>query len=332
MPSSEQVIYKDAVRLRVATASHGSVLNVGPVRPTRGILTIAFGAPAYIEMAKSLARSLIVHAPEFPRAVVTNSKDPDLDKLFTHKVLYRSEYGTNLRQKMYLDRYSPFDETLFLDSDCLVVRNLDSLWRAFLSVPFGACGYHIMRWGEVNEFLDVDFMLNRFGLAGLPKFNGGAYYFDRSPDAQALFATARDLLSRATELKFADFRGDGPNDEALYSVAMAIHNLTVIDVPGGGMWTPIDKTGPITVDIPKGICTFRKRGRVVTPEVIHFAMFTESLPYLRECMKLRHLEHGTDDISTVQELLLRVTVIRLWLLRKFKGLRRRLQRLAQRKP
>jgi hypothetical protein len=278
-------------------------------------------------MAKSLARSLILHAPALPRAVVTDSRDPGLDSLFTHRIEYRPEYGSNLRQKMYLDKYSPFEETLFLDSDCLAVRGMDALWNAFRSVPFGACGYHIIHAGEVNEFLDVDLMLKHFGLTGLPKFNGGTYYFNTSPEATALFTTARDLLSQATELRFTDFRGDGPNDEALYSVAMAIHNLTVINVENGGMWTPIDKTGPIEVDIPGGICTFVKRGRLVTPDVIHFAMYTESFPYLRECLKLRYLEQGRKPMSPTEELLLRATVVRLWLLRKSKGLRRRLRRL-----
>jgi hypothetical protein len=30
------------------------------------------------------------------------------------------DYGSGVVQKLYLDRYSPFDETLFIDSDCLL--------------------------------------------------------------------------------------------------------------------------------------------------------------------------------------------------------------------
>lgn len=158
-------------------------------------------------MAKSLARSLILHAPTVPRAVVTDSMDPELDRLFTHKIHHRPEYGSNVRQKMYLDKYSPFQETLFLDSDCLAVRDVEAFWNAFRSVPFGVCGVHVMRVGETNEFLDVDFILDHFNLQGIPKFNGGTYYFNRSPEAAALFATTRDVLNRAAQFKGLRRRG-----------------------------------------------------------------------------------------------------------------------------
>ena len=256
---------------------------------SRGILTIAFGRPKYIEMAKSLARSLMWHTPSVPRAVVTDSSDPELHDLFTYRIDYRPEYGTNVRQKMYIDRYSPFEKTLFVDSDSLATRGLNSFWSAFQSVPFGVCGARLLRAGEVDEHLDVDFVMERFGLAGLPKFNGGTYYFNRSREATALFTTARDLLNRSADLKFGDFRGDGPNDESLYSVAMAIHGLTGTDMGDGGMRTLINSTSPLIVDIPRGICTFVKRGRVLTPDIIHFANFTESHLYLKESLKLKQL-------------------------------------------
>lgn len=279
-------------------------------------------------MAKSLARSLMLHAPDLPRAVVTDSQDAELATLFHYTIAHRPQYGSNLRQKMYLDQYSPFERTLFLDSDSLAVRSLDGVWNAFEGVPFGACGYHTLRAGDVDEFLDVDFMLNRFGLKGLPKFNGGVYYFDSSTEAAALFATARDLLQRAAELKFSEIRGDGPNDEALYSVAMAIHGLTATDIPSGGMWTPINKTGPLTVDILASQCAFEKVGRVVTPDILHFAMFAESFPYLRECLKLKYRAMGRGQVSSGELALLRVTVMRLWVLRRWKNLQRRRRRFA----
>ena len=293
---------------------------------TRGILTLAFGSPRYIEMAKSLARSLLLHDPGLPRAIVTDSTDPELATLFTHVLPLRREYGSNVRQKLFLDDYTPFEETLFIDSDCLAVRPLDDFWLAFQDVPFGVCGQRILYAGETDEYLDVGFILRRFHLSGLPKFNGGIYYFRRTLEAIRLFDTARDLMNHATELHFTDFRGDGPADEALFSVAMALHGLTVTDMGLGGMWTPIDATSRLQVDVPNGLCFFTKRGRRLAPHILHAATFTGSLFYLRECAKLRQTP---PHLSRTRELQLRTTAMALWIRCKTAGLARRL-RIVQR--
>jgi hypothetical protein len=70
---------------------------------------------------------------------------------------------------------------------------------------------------------------------------------------------------------------------------MAIHGLTVTDTGNGGMWTPIDATSPIILDVPSGVCRFVKRSRALTPDIIHFATVTDSFAYLQECLKLECL-------------------------------------------
>lgn len=295
---------------------------------SRGILTLAFGKPKFIEMAKALAWSLNLHAPEIPRAIVTDSADAELAELFPQRIEYRADYGSNVRQKMYLDQYSPFDETLFIDSDSLVVRGLGSFWTAFASVPFGTSGDRLLRAGETDAFLDVDVMLKRYGFDSLPKFNGGIYYFKRNAQSAALFSTARELLAKSAEYGFKEFRNDGPNDEALYSVAMAMHGLKLIDMGNAGMWTPINAESSVTVDIPRGICTFVKKGRQVTPDIIHFAGFTGSFIYLRECSKLKNLAHGKGGLSSMEEVALRMEAAKSWRKETSATLRRRIRKLV----
>ncbi len=50
--------------------------------PTRGVLTLAYGHPRFIQQAKYLGMSLELHAPHLPRTVVTDSSDPQLRSLF----------------------------------------------------------------------------------------------------------------------------------------------------------------------------------------------------------------------------------------------------------
>ena len=300
---------------------------------SRGIITLAYGRPRYVEMAKSLARSLILHDPTLMRAIITDSADPELGDLFTYRIDLRPEYGSVSRQMLHLDRYTPFEETLFIDCDSLAVHPLDNFWTAFQSVPFGVCGTRTLSATDTDTdpALDVPFLLNHFHLTTLPRFDGASYYFKRTPEAAALFTTARDLLLHAPELRFTHFQRDGldtgPSDEAIYSVAMAIHGLTVTDMGHGGMWPAIDANIRLALDIPHGICTFVKPGHLFVPDILHLAHFTESLFYLRECARLKHLLNGRTDLTTAEELQLISTASVLWLRRKARSLRQHLRQL-----
>jgi hypothetical protein len=299
---------------------------------SRGILTLAVGKPKYIERAKSLARSLILHDPHLMRGIITDSRDPELGDLFTYRIDLRPEHSFDLRQKMFLDRYTPFEETLFIDSDSLVIHSLDVFWSTFAPVPFGVCGNRTLQAGDTDEALDVPFILDHFKLTSLPKFNGGTYYFKRTPEAAAVFTTARELLDRSTELRFPTVAIGtspyaGPTDEALYSVAMAIHGLTVTNMGPGGMWTAIDSATDLSLDVSKGTCSFVKRGRLVVPDILHLASFCESRIYLRECFLLERLAQGRPKLTRSEELQLTSTAVILWARRKAKRIGQRLRHL-----
>lgn len=265
-----------------------------PRTPSRGVLTIAFGHTSYVGMAKSLGQSLKLHAPSLPTAIVTDSLDPELRQFFTHIIPYRSEFGSDVRQKLYLPQYSPFEETLFIDSDSLVLTNLDSFWKAFEGKYFGVPGWRALRKGEQDPYVEVDFILEHFALDKLPKFNGGAYYFTRSAETNRFFETVQQILVDYKALRFPDFRRDGPNDEAIFAVAMALHGLSATSMGCRGMWTPISSPGPMQLDVLAGSCRFEKEGRMVLPDVVHFAGgYSSCYAYMREREKLRvHMQGG----------------------------------------
>lgn len=253
----------------------------------RGILTLAYGERRFIEQARSLAHSLELHAPGLPRAIVTDSEDPGLRELFT-VIPYRPEFGSGVRQKLYLDLYSPFEETLFIDSDCLVLGDLSSFWQAFAGQAFGVPGFRYLERGSTDPYLDVNHVLDTLQLTRLPKFNGGVYYFNRSAASATFFETARKLLDDWNSLNFQEFRGNGPADEALYSVAMAMRDIAPVFMNPGGMWTPVGYTGRFRLDAIKGSCSFMKEGMLLTPEVIHFpGEYGYLFAYTRERSRLQ---------------------------------------------
>ncbi|MBH8552829.1 hypothetical protein I8751_10705 [Nostocaceae cyanobacterium CENA357] len=254
-----------------------------------GVITYAYGASYYIEMAKSLARSLRLHSPKIPRAIVTdNQHDRELFELFDYVISCKKEYGSNVVQKLHLYDYSPFKRTLYIDSDCIAVRDINFIFDAFKGRSFGVTGDVYLQAGDKDTFINVDDILNRFALTKLPKFNGGLYYFEQSSTAKAVFETALEVLRDWKKLGISAFRGDGPNDERIIAIAMMLHNQTLFQDQGQMMRTPIGLRGSLDVDVITGKSTFQKDSKVVSPALVHFAcVWAEHPVYYREVSKLK---------------------------------------------
>lgn len=260
---------------------------------SRGIITLAYGHERFMEQARSLAHSLQLHAPQLPRTLITDSDNSEIRSQFTEVIPYQPAFGSGVRQKLYLDRYSPYEETLFIDSDCLVLGALDSFWASFAGQYFGVPGFRYLQKGSTDPYFDVDYVMEKLNVTSVPKFNGGSYYFTRSPKATAFFDSARSILDDWRVLRLGQFRRDGPNDETVYSLAMAIHGIGPTFMGSGGMWTPCGYKGQLLLDALNGTCSFEKEGMKLSPEIVHFpGEYMYSFPYVRERARLRRRVEG----------------------------------------
>ncbi|BDI15440.1 hypothetical protein ANSO36C_12420 [Nostoc cf. commune SO-36] len=274
----------------------------------RGIITYAYGASYYIEMAKSLARSLRLHSPNVPRAIVTdNQNDKELLELFDYVITMKEEYGSNVRQKLHVYDYSPFENTLYIDSDCIAVKDINFIFDDFKGRSFSVPGNVYLKAGDKDNFVELDDILKRFNLTKLPKFNGGIYYFEKNDTAKAFFETALEFSSDWKKLGIGEFRGDGPNDERLFGIAMMLHNQSMFEDYGQMMRTPIGLRGSFDIDAIKGKSSFQKYNEVVSPALVHFAcVWGEHPVYHREVSRLKNLNKGStneiksDILSTIK--------------------------------
>jgi hypothetical protein len=268
---------------------------------SRGIITLAYGQQRFIEQARSLAHSLQLHAPHVPRTLITDSNDSEIRQLFTDVIPYRPEYGSGVRQKMFLDLYSPYEQTLFIDSDCLVLGKLEAFWSAFADQHFGVPGYKYLRKGSTDPYFNVDHALESLHLTKIPKFNGGTYYFTRSRESTEFFNTARNILANWRTLQLCEFRRDGPGDESVYSLAMAVHHIAPTSMGSGGMWTPVGYKGPLLLNALRGTCSFEKEGMKLSPEIIHFpGEYVYAFVYARERARLKaHIEKKKTPVTSL---------------------------------
>ena len=258
------------------------------VQQGRGILTVAIGKDVYIEHAKNLARSFRFHNPDLPIAVITDSSDPRLFKLYDHLIPLETQWGGPFRQKLSVAEYSPFEETLFIDSDCLVTKDVSGLWSLLSGRDFAMPGEPIQ---SGHWYTDIAPLLARLGLTNLPKFNSGLFLFRRGDAVKTLMASARDILDHHREYGIEVTHNGHCGDEPALAIAMAMLGVDPVEDTGVGQWGSFDYVNPrLELDVLAGKCRYIYDHRVVEPTVAHFlAHGWRGKIYRRETIKLRLL-------------------------------------------
>jgi hypothetical protein len=255
------------------------------MKADRGIMVIAQGASRYICMAKNIAMSLQLSNPGIPRVLVTDSQDPDLLAYYNAVLPADPEFGVGFSQKIHADKYSPFQRTILIDVDCLVIRDISWLFERFEGKPVSVIGRKVMSGPSIGS--TVEKLREQAGVQYLLSFNGGVYYFEKRPDAQDVFNEARRIFSNEYDaLGLVKFNGR-PGDEPVMSVAMGKFGMEPIDDDWHGMYTPVGQSGVFRMDALKGYCEFYKYGQLVKPAIMHFGGgYPEAFHYRRERMKI----------------------------------------------
>lgn len=262
-----------------------------------GVLTIAHTKPKYATQAVTLARSIRLRDPDMPLAVAT-----DLDaRLFRglYDIVIPWDFTHRPGVLCKLDAYdiSPFETTLFIETDCLAVRSLELVFDYFADRPFAVFGRNDPTTHYIRSPEKVAALVPS---ATYPVFNGGLYYFRKSPVAATIYRDAQSLLPQYDDLGLARVYHsptcpDGvESDEPLFSLAMAKAGLTAVDDPRLDiMFAPEKPLFQIDIDVLAGTCSFMRCGRVVHPVLPHFVGARDSgYAYLREALRLEFAARG----------------------------------------
>jgi FkbM family methyltransferase len=258
-----------------------------------GVLTMAFGPSQYIRMAKGLARSIRLHDPRARLAIVTDREPASLRRWFDVVVPMNPEFGPGLAQKLHLDRYTPFERTLFLDSDFLCYRDVAEFWEQFRGTTgFRLFGDHLAPGAEHYALHDTTRFLAGLGLSRMVVSNTGIMFFDRSEVTREVFNLARGIADRGEELGIRRHPVGFFNDEPIFGAVVELLGLPFIPPTD----QPIFTLGFFAVEamrdvnVRRGQSRFVLSGRSLEPAAVHFNVDSQrSEVYDRE---LRRLEFG----------------------------------------
>lgn len=261
----------------------------------RGYLTLAYGKGLYLQMAVNLARSLMVWDPAVPRAIIcdTNAR-PLVEKYFDVIIPTSERFGKRNLQKLGIYEYSPFEETLFIDADCLVFRKPQRIWDRLSVDDFGVFG-SLEKVGVWRY--DFEHACKAFDVDAMPKINGGCYYFRKCEKARRLFQDANALTKQTDEIR-KQLKQSFPVDTSLLgdeyhvSIAMAKNGFKPCDDRSERtMIGPIQlEVCNVRLNILKGVVRCWNSNIEYHPVLIHFFLkLNEGFHYRREVWRLKKL-------------------------------------------
>jgi hypothetical protein len=296
-----------------------------------GFITIAMGHEKYLRQARILSLSLRRNMPGVPLAIVTDSQS--LAAYADIIIPANCEIPVGVLHKVFLDKYTPFSETFFIDSDCVVTRPFLKELEQIRKFDFTPAMEKFTPADGKDEYIeDLPAILKLIGGEKYPKFNGGIYFFKDGELSSSVFRIAREIHSNYRRYGIKAFDKSGPGEETVF--ALALSQLGLLDLyhdEGRLMRTPTGLKGKISIDPLGGGCTFERYDGVVSPAICHFAgAYLLSVEYSLAGYSLEHnisMNHISAQIRARAQASSVFNRIRKYLGYKIHGVRKRLNRI-----
>ena len=261
------------------STNYNDVDTIDP--PRRGFVTIATGNKRYYEIAYNLVCSYRFNAGNYPFAIICDRKNEYTDAF--DKVIIMENPSNSYMDKLRLYDYLPYDETIFIDADCLVYGNIDCWWELFERAgDFSVFGYAFDDLNTKNGWFSPSGM-KEFAdqITFVPSFNGGVYFIRRTEECKRAFQIAQYCAVHYDDYAFRGF--SKPADEPVLALGMAVCGCRPVNEQEL-LFAPRRKD--VTVDIVNGIA--QRSGSSHNYRLIHWSnYYTQKSLYRLELGRLK---------------------------------------------
>lgn len=230
----------------------------------KGFVTVATGHDRYYEMAANLLRSYRGRGRgTYPFALICD-RENEFSALFDDVVVVE-DFSCSTVDKLLI-RHSPYEETIFLDADTLILENIDDLWDIFkdqddvsvfgCTLPLDSRDGWFTYEGSGRYQPRVKYLLS---------MNGGIYYFRNTERARQVFRDALAVIDDYAGIDFKYF--DTPQDEPLMAMAMVINECLPCTAKYDMLILPACEE-KISTDYRGNVC---EGGKPSAAKMIHFS-------------------------------------------------------------
>lgn len=274
-----------------------------------GFLTLAIKK----DYKKAIALSLRIRdlMPGIPIAVVCPSFLHDELSPFFDSVIIEYPNLRGFEHKLYLDKYSPFDKTFFLDADVLMIRPIGDYISDWSGSAYAVRG-HLVNSGTSSFGLDRDHALRILDKSVFANIDGAGHAYFEKPACENVFNEARQIAAN-----YSIFGAERLADEDVMGIALSkleIHpkeNNNFLGSP----WAAVNNS--FKIDVNTNFCSYEDAifGKV-SPAVIHFPSMGKPLTYAREMRKIFH-KNGLFFYSVYYDAVKEYFTFKKWVFMKY---------------
>ena len=270
-----------------------------PMSSTRGFVTLATGDEKYYRYARNLLYSYRLHNVSLPFAILCD-RENEYTREFDKVVVLKDTTAT------YSDKFrvlvdSPYDETVFIESDCLVYHNLEEMFRLLSSgddfTAFGVNDDDIKVWFSKPEQLK-----EKYGglFSSIPVFNPGYFFVRKSELTQKIYRDTKEvsdwlIQNRPDDGKIALFCNDMLRDDVVFSMVMKLNGCRCVAHPSVGKCIFYPNTKKIRkISVIKGQLDVTQDKEYNDCNILHFSSrrCKEEALYFQEQSALKKYYHN----------------------------------------
>lgn len=192
---------------------------------TQGYLTLATGDRQYYDAAVNLALSVRLNDAARPISLLCDDagKLTEEEKSCFDRVIVAlpGTLGVGCAGKLDVPGFLPYEETIFLDSDCMIIKkDMDRHWALLSAQYFNVSGEKRMS-GHWYKF-DISDVCKALNIPYMVYMNSGVMYMRKGRELDSFIAAAQDLRDNAQDILFVQHRDMNAQiaDEPIWGAAM----------------------------------------------------------------------------------------------------------------
>ena len=204
----------------------------------RGFVTMATGDEKYYQFARNLLYSYRLHNKKLPFGIICDRENEYTKDFDDVVVIENPTFTYSDKFRVFVD--SPYEETVFIESDCLVYRNLDEMFELLAGgddyTAFGVNDDNIKVWFSKPEQLR-----GTFGdmFTSIPVFNPGYLFIRKSPLTEKIYADTAFVAgwlaeNRPDDGKISLFTNGMLRDDVVFSMVMKRNGCRCVAHPSVG--------------------------------------------------------------------------------------------------
>lgn len=191
----------------------------------KGFLTLATGKDLYYILAHNLLLSYRYHTKKSTPFAILCDRENEWTADFDQVILIDNPSYSYMDKIRIMD-LSPYEETIFLESDCLIYRDLDELWSIFKDSPdLGLLGRTYPKDSKKGWWKDENLGALREKVDYKVICQGGLYYIrNKGKDLPAIQKTIEFIKEQYFSYHFSIF-DTVLEDETILCLAAAVHHI-----------------------------------------------------------------------------------------------------------